>query len=101
MKMKFDWLKEDNIDKKIMIDNMLHTLGIEYTNHTKVLPNKRYSPYPTSHRNHFQISECEEWNRLVELGYATFQINGLNLPYYRITDSGKVFLKDIGYKWHE
>lgn len=84
------------------IRNMLHCLGISHTrSNDYVQPNKRYNPYPTSYRNHYQVSQDDEWDKLVELGYATFQVNGLNLPYYRVTKKGKEYLKSLGYKWHE
>ena len=84
------------------IRNMLHCLGISHTStNDYVQPNKRYNPYPTSYRNYYQISQDDEWDKLVELGYATFQVNGLNLPYYRVTKEGKEYLKSLGYKWHE
>jgi hypothetical protein len=75
---------------------MLHALGIKGTK-----PFKRYSPYPTSHRNYYQIEQCDIWDKLVKIGFATFQINGLDLPYYRVTNIGKKYLKQIGFKWHE
>ena len=82
---------------------MLHALGIEYSNRTyeEILPNKRYCPYPTSNRNYYQTKQCDIWDKLVRMGFATFQINGLNLPYYRVTTHGKKYLKMIGFKWHE
>jgi hypothetical protein len=84
------------------IRNMLHCLGISHTrSNDYVQPNKRYNPYPTSYRNYYQISQDDEWDKLVGLGYATFQVNGLNLPYYRVTKEGKKYLKSLGYKWHE
>lgn len=81
---------------------MLHAIGISHSsNNDYIKPNKRYSPYPTSNRNYYQIKQCDMWDEWVKLGYASFQINGLNLPYYRVTEDGKLYLKSIGYKWHE
>lgn len=92
----------ETIFPKKSIRNMLHCLGISHTrSNDYVQPNKRYNPYPTSYRNYYQISQDDEWVKLVELGYATFQVNGLNLPYYRVTNEGKEYLKSLGYKWHE
>ena len=87
---------------EIQIDNMLHCLGISYTRgNDKVLPNKRYSPYPTSYRNYYQTSDNESWNDLVQKELAIKTKNGLDLIYYFVTDKGKDHLKEIGYKWHE
>jgi hypothetical protein len=84
------------------IRNMLHCLGISHSkSNDYVQPNKRYNPYPTSYRNYYQIKQCDIWDELVKEGYATFQVNGLNLPYYRVTKEGKEYLKSLGYKWHE
>ena len=99
---KIDLYKGDCLEEK-EYRVMLHALGIEYSNRTyaKIKPNKRYSPYPTSYRNYYQIKQCDIWDKLVGIGFATFQVNGLNLPYYRVTEQGKEYLKMVGFKWHE
>lgn len=85
------------------IKNMLHCLGISHTStNDYIQPNKRYNPYPASHRNHYQEKDNQEWNELVKLGYATYQ-EGLESwqCFYRVTKEGKEYLKSLGYKWHE
>lgn len=94
--------KEDSKFPREEIRYMLHCLGISHTkNNDYVQPHKRYNPYPTSYRNYYQIKQCNIWDELVKLEYATFQTNGLGLPYYRVTNKGKEYLKSLGYKWHE
>lgn len=94
--------KKETIYPDKSIRNMLHCLGISHTSKNYyVQPNTRYSPYPTTYRNYYQIKQDDEWDRLIALGYATFQTNGLGLAYYRVTIKGKVYLKSLGYKWHE
>lgn len=87
-------------EKQIRI--MLHALGISHVGSEYTQPNKRYSPYPTSHRNHYQEKDSPEWKELVALGYATYQ-EGLESwqCFYRVTKEGKEYLKSLGYKWHE
>jgi hypothetical protein len=84
------------------IRNMLHALGISHSKGGDYYqPNRRYSPYLTSYRNYYQIEDCDVWNSLVEKGYAKKTVNGLNLTYYFVTDAGKAYLREFGYKWHE
>lgn len=80
---------------------MLHALGISHVRSEYTQPNKRYSPYPSSYRNYYQTTQCDYWDELVKEGYSTFQVNGLGLPFYRVTKEGKEYLRSIGYKWHE
>lgn len=87
-------------DKEIRL--MLHTLGISHDkNGDYIQANKRYSPYPTSYRNYYQVEQFDMGDKLVKLGYAKFQINVFNLPCYHITYEGRLYLKSLGYKWHE
>ena len=72
---------------------MLHALGIEYTSRNKkVEPNTKYRPHLLSHRNYYQIDNCEDWNLMVNLKLATFRKG-----YYFVTDYGKSYLRDLGY----
>ncbi len=87
---------------KNQIGNMLHALGIKtMRNGEDLQPNRRYSPYPTAYRNHFQTSSSSDWNILVQNGYAIFH-KGVESwqDFYKISDDGKDFLKSLGYKWH-
>ena len=94
--------KEETKFPEKKIRYMLHCLGISHTrSNDYVQPNKRYNPYPTSYRNYYQIKQCDIWDELVKEGYASFQVNGLNLPYYRVTKEGEEYLKSLGYKWHD
>lgn len=81
---------------------MLHALGIANLNNGRYIqPNTRYSPYPTSHRNHFQESNNSTWDELVELGYARYIDSEHDwMRYYYVTEEGEEWLKKIGYKWH-
>jgi hypothetical protein len=98
---KIDLYKGDCLNNK-QTRLMLHALGIEYRDHTKVIPNKRYSPYPTSHRNYYQTSNCEDWNILVKLGFATYRKGRESWQdCYFVSLQGKEYLKATGYKWHE
>ena len=83
------------------ISKMLHALGISHVKSEYTQPNRRYSPYPKSYRNYYQNEDCEDWDKLVELGYAIKSESSLNLFYYSVTDEGKDYLRSIGYKWHE
>jgi len=87
--------------KKIRI--MLHALGISNLNDGNYIqPNEKYSTYPTSYRNHYQISDCPDWNYLVEKGYAKFKKGAEDFwDFYYVTKEGKQFLQDLGYKWQE
>jgi hypothetical protein len=81
---------------------MLHALGISHhKNGEYIQPNKRYSPYPTTYRNYYQIDKCEIWEELKNKGFANDSISSLNLHFYYVTDEGKKHLKSLGYKWHE
>ncbi len=81
---------------------MLHALGISYANNEDTQPNKRYSPYPTSHRNYYQTSNCEDWNFLVDKGFAIYRKGEASWQdCYFVTEDGKTHLKELGYKWHE
>lgn len=81
---------------------MLHALGISHVKSEYTQPNRRYSPYPTSYRNYYQISNCKDWNSLVDEGLAVYQ-KGKEYwqDCYFVTDKGKEYLKELGYKWHE
>lgn len=90
---KTDLIKEIKIDHVRM---MLHDHpGGEY-----IEPNRRYSPYPTAYRNHYQIDVCSHWDLLVEIGYAV-KGKSIGLNYYSVSEEGKSYLWDEGYKWHE
>jgi len=82
---------------------MLHALGISHHNNGDYIqPNRRYSPYPTSHRNYYQTTDCEDWNNLVSKGLATYRKGKESWQdFYFVTDDGKHCLKTLGYKWHE
>ena len=88
---------------EIKIRQMLNAIGIANAkNGDYIQPNKRYSPYPTSHRNYFQISDCEHWNELVKDGFAIYKKGKESWQdYYFVTIKGKEHLKTLGYKWHE
>ena len=88
---------------RFQIDKMLHSLGISYiSNGEKIKPNKRYSPYPSSYRNYYQISQCDDLDYLVEIGFAFFKKGEKGWQdCYFITKKGKDYLKQIGYKWKE
>lgn len=89
-------------EKKIRI--MLHSLGISHSpiGNDYIQPNKRYSPYPTSYRNYYQISSCDDWDALVKDGYAKFiDADESFRQYYYVTREGKEYLRSLGYKWHE
>lgn len=88
-------------DKTIRL--MLHALGISHhRNGDYTEPNKRYSPYPTSHRNYYQTSNCEDWNSLVGKNFAVYRKGQESWQdCYFVTDEGKKYLKELGYKWHE
>lgn len=93
--------KNEFSEKKINV--MLHALGISHSprNSEHIEPNKRYSPYPTSSRNYYQVSSCEIWDELEKDGYAKF-FKGKEewQDCYRVTDDGKFYLKSLGFKWH-
>lgn len=94
---------EKTIFPEKSIRNMLHCLGVSHTStNDYIQPNKRYSPYPTSYRNHYQDKDNLEWKELVEKGYAEYQ-EGLEdwQCFYRVNEKGKQYLKSLGYKWHE
>jgi hypothetical protein len=57
------------------IRKMKHALGISYDrNNCEVVPNKIYRPKLKSHRNHYQIDQCDDWDDLVEKGLARKQV---------------------------
>ena len=82
---------------------MLHAMGISHhTNGDYIQPNKRYSPYPTSYRNYYQVKNCELWNELVADGFAEFREGQEGFGnFYFVTLAGKEHLKSMGYKWHD
>ena len=82
------------------ISKMLHALGISYHNDDVLIPNKRYRPYPTSYRNHYQIKIDEDWEEMIKLGYAD-KGTSIDLNYYYVTKEGKEYLKEMGYRWKE
>jgi len=88
-------------EKEIRV--MLHALGIaNHNNGDYIQPNKRYSPYPTSYRNYYQVYDCEHWNNLVNKEFAIFRKGNENWQdFYFVTSVGKDYLKSLGYKWHE
>ena len=88
---------------KEQLEDMLHSLGIEYTSkNIKVEPKKRHNPLPVSCRNYYQQKNNESWNKLVSLGYAEYR-KGENewQCFYFVTQKGKQYLKELGYKWKE
>lgn len=85
---------------------MLHALGIEYISrvktYDKIVPNKRYSPYPKSYRNYYQDKDNKDFGELVTLGFAEYiEKNEDWQCFYRVTQKGKDFLREIGYNWHD
>ena len=81
---------------------MLHALGISHVESEYVQPNKRYAPYPTSYRNYYQTSHCDDWNYLVDKGLAVFRSGKQSWQdCYFVSNEGKLHLREIGYKWHE
>ena len=95
-------MKRETIYPKKLIRIMLHALGISNLNNGNyVQPFRRYSPYPTSHRNYYQISACEDWDAHVQKGYATFRKGEQSYrDYYFVTEKGKQYLRELGYKGH-
>jgi len=92
---------EDTIFPEKTIRNMLHAMGISHSStNDYVQPNKRYSPYPTSYRNYYQVEECPLWDILVDKGHA-IKDKSLGMGYYYVTEEGKEYLRSLGYKWHE
>lgn len=76
---------------------VLTALGILYSKSGKeVQPYTKYRPKLVSERNFYQSSHDDDLESLVVFGHA---IKGffLNLPGYRITDSGIKLLRDMGY----
>jgi hypothetical protein len=82
---------------------MLHALGIaDVKNGDYLQPNKRCSPYPTSHRNYYQTEQCDIWDELVKNGFAEYRKSKeIWQCFYFVTKEGKEHLKSLGYKWHE
>lgn len=93
-------MKEDIFPKE-EIRHMLHALGISHAkNNSYIQPNRRYCPYPTSHRNYYQIDFCRTWEHLVYLERAVKGVS-LGMNYYSVSEKGKEHLRELGYKWHE
>jgi len=91
----------NSVFPKKTIRNMLHAMGISHTSSNDYMqPNKRYSPYPTSYRNYYQVESCEDWEVLVETGFAV-KGKSIGMNYYSVTKEGKEYLQSLGYKWHE
>jgi len=81
---------------------LLHAMGISHVKSEYTQPNKRYCPYPTSHRNYYQIKQCDDWDEWVKKGYAEYRQHKEEWRcFYFVTMQGKEYLKSIGYKWHE
>jgi len=87
-------------EKEIRV--MLHALGISHVKSEYLQPNKRYSPYPTSHRNYYQVKQCDIWDKFVKKGYAEYRQSEAEWQcFYFVTEKGREYLQSLGYKWHE
>lgn len=92
-------MKAEFPEKRIHV--LLHALGISHVRSNYIQPNKRYSPYPTSHRNYYQTEKCDIWDKLVKEGFAEYRKSKESWRcVYFVTQRGKEYLKSIGFKWH-
>lgn len=83
---------------KEQIQKMKHCLGIIWSASRKETePGKRYRPKVTSYRNFYHINQDDDWDGLVDKGFAVKDTSSPNLSYYYVTEEGKNELKSIGY----
>lgn len=81
------------------IRKMQHALGISHDQKNReVVANKIYRPKLKSYRNHYQIDQCDDWDNLVEKGFA-HKREALGMNFYLVSADGIAHLKELGYQF--